>query len=152
VELASIPSESGLVSAPRRTTTAGGEFDFGPQRAMEWSVRASASGRASARQDVDLRNPRAAPPPERIELERGACNAALVGTVRDASGGPIAKARIARLPNERGAGVPGGPAATSDENGAYEMCVETRWPGCVVVETTAASRQPRWTEPSAPRR
>jgi len=137
VELASIASESGLVAAPRRATNVAGEFDFGPQRAMQWSVRASAPGKASATQDVDLRDPRAAPPPERIELELGACDAALVGTVRDASGGPIAKARIARLPNERGHGVPGGPAATSDDKGAYELCVETRWPGWVVVEVSA---------------
>lgn len=136
VELASLASESGLTSAPRQTTNAAGEFDFGAQRAMEWSVRASAPGKASARQEIDLRNPRAVPPPDGIELALGTCTAALVGTVRDASGGPIAKARIARRSDARSS-VPGGPSVTSDEAGAYELCFEPRWPLWIGVEVTA---------------
>ncbi len=136
VELASIASESGLISAPHRTTNAAGEFDFGPQPAMPFSVRASAPGKASARRDVDLRDPHGAPPSDRLELELGACGAALVGTVRDASGGPIAKARIARLANGRVA-VMGGPGVSSDDKGGYELCLETRWPGWASVEVSA---------------
>ncbi|MBL0218938.1 MAG: sigma-70 family RNA polymerase sigma factor [Myxococcales bacterium] len=136
VDLASIASEGGLTTAPHVTTNDHGEFDFGAQSAMQWSVRASAPGKASARHEVDLRDPRAIPAPDRLELELGACDAALVGTVRDASGGLIAKARISRLRDD-GAGVPGGPATQSDENGAYELCVEPRWPGWVIVEASA---------------
>jgi RNA polymerase sigma factor (sigma-70 family) len=142
VELASVASESGLVAAPRRVTNAAGEFDFGAQRAMPWSVRASAPGKASARLDVDLRDPRATPD----KLELGSCTAAMVGIVRDASGGPIANARVAPLADNLVHGgpgsdssVPGGPAAKTDDKGAYELCLETRWPGWVAVEVSADS-------------
>ncbi|MGE0396209.1 MAG: sigma-70 family RNA polymerase sigma factor [Kofleriaceae bacterium] len=138
VELASLVSESGLVNAPKRVTNAAGEFDFGMQRAMPWSVRASSPGKVSARLDIDLRDPRATPAPDQLELELGSCTAAMVGTVRDASGGPIANARIAPL-GDRSQLVLGGPAAKTDDKGAYELCLETRWPGWVVVEVSADS-------------
>ena len=147
VELASLASESGLGVAPRRTTTATGEFDFGMQPAMEFSVRASAPHRASAALDVDLRNPivRA----DHLEVALGACDAALVGTVRDASGGPIAKARVAWIEAEADARddrldlrsrdtVPGGASVATDDSGTYELCVTTRWPNWVTVEVGAA--------------
>lgn len=136
VELASLASESGLVTAPARTTTSTGEFDFGMQPAMPWSVRASAPGKSGSRIDVDLREPRAVPAPDRLELQLGACTAAMFGTVRDASGGPIVNARIARLPDGHSA-IPGGVAVTTDPKGAYELCVEPRWPGVVAVEVSA---------------
>ncbi len=136
VELASVASEAGLVAAPHQTTDATGGFDFGALPAMAWSVRASAVGKSSARQDIDLRDPGATPDPARLELQLGTCTAALIGTVRDASGGPIAKARIANLALEGGI-VPGGPAAVTDDNGGYELCVEARWPGWVDVEVSA---------------
>ncbi|MDB4958785.1 MAG: hypothetical protein JWO36_6354 [Myxococcales bacterium] len=136
VELASFASESGLVTAPRRTTSAAGEFDFGPQPAMEWSVRASAASKASASVEVDLRNPISTPAPDHLELELGTCNAALFGTVRDASGGAIAKARIARA-FESNSGVPGGSSVITDDKGTYEICVEVSWPGLVAVEASA---------------
>ena len=136
VELTSLASESGLVTSPQRTTTSTGEFDFGMQAALPWSVRASAPGKAGARVDVDLREPRSTPPSDRLELQLGACTAAMFGTVRDASGGPIVKARIARLPDGPSA-IPGGVAVTTNDKGAYELCVETRWPGRVAVEVSA---------------
>lgn len=136
VELASVASESGHGVAPRRTTNSAGEFDFGAQRAMEWSVRASAAGKSAAAVDVDLRDPRATPRSDQLELQLGACDAAMVGTIRDASGGPIAGARVAHLA-ERESTVPGGPAVISDERGAYELCLETRWPGWIAVEVSA---------------
>ena len=136
VELASLATESGL-APPRRTTNAAGEFDFGPQGAMEWSVRASAPGKASTSIDIDLRSPAASP--EHLVLELGACDAAMIGTIRDASGGPIAKARVARLPTGKPVSVPGGPAVLSDDKGRYEMCVEARWPYDVAVEVSAES-------------
>ena len=136
VELASLATESGVGVPPRRATNAAGEFDFGAQPAMELSVRASAAKRSSATIDVDLRDPTVKS--ERLELVLGACDAAMVGTVRDASGGAIAKARIARLDLESHGDVPGGPAVMTDEGGSYEMCVETRWPPEVTVEVSAA--------------
>ncbi|MBA3459917.1 MAG: sigma-70 family RNA polymerase sigma factor [Deltaproteobacteria bacterium] len=136
VELASLASESGLVTAPRRTTTSTGEFDFGVQAAMPWSVRATAPDKTGAIVDVDLREPHRAPPPDRLELQLGTCAAAMFGTVRDASGGPIVKARIVRLP-EGISSVPGGLAVTSNDKGTYELCVEPRWPGFVTVDVSA---------------
>jgi RNA polymerase sigma-70 factor (ECF subfamily) len=136
VELASIATEAGLGAPLRRTTSATGEFDFGEQPAMEFSVRASAPRHASAILDVDLRNPSLRS--DRLELALGACDAAMFGTVRDASGGAIAKARLARLALGSHSNVTGGPAVFTDDNGAYELCVETRWPPSVAVEVSAA--------------
>lgn len=136
VELANLATESGVAAPLRRTTGADGRFDFGLQAAMEWSVRASAPGKTGATQTLDLRNPVLAPPPDRLEIELGACEAALVGVVRDASGGPIAHARVARL--ARGTSpVPGGVAVDTDDQGAYELCVEKSWPGRILVEVSA---------------
>ena len=132
VELASLASESGLVAAPRRVTGADGTFDLGPRLAMAWSVRATAPGRAGAAVDVDLRDPRAQP--DRLELALGTCDTAMVGTVRDASGGPIAGARITSITPD----VAFGFAVETDARGAYELCVEPRWPGMVGVEVSAA--------------
>jgi uncharacterized GH25 family protein len=143
VELASLASESGLVAAPRRTTTRSGDFDFGTQPVLSWSVRATAPGKSATSVDVDLRDPSARPAPDRLELELGACSSAMFGTIRDASGGPIASAQIARLPDVsppfllKPASVPGGPAVTSDDKGAYELCAETRSPGFVGVVVSA---------------
>lgn len=141
VELASIASEAGVMTAPLRTTSANGAFDFGEQAASEWSVRASAPGKTSAIHDVDLRDPTARPTPDRLELELGACDAALFGTIRDASGGPIATARVVRLSADMPTSIPGGPAVISDDKGAYELCLDSRWSGPVrwiVVEVSAA--------------
>jgi RNA polymerase sigma factor (sigma-70 family) len=136
VELASLATESGLGVPLQRSTNAAGEFDFGAQPAMELSVRASATHRASSVVDVDLRNPLVHA--DRLELALGACDSAMFGTVRDASGGAIGKARIARLDLESRGDVPGGPAVLTDENGAYELCAETEWPPAVTVEVSAA--------------
>ena len=136
VELASVATESGLGAPARRSTNSNGEFDFGEQPAMEFSVRASAPKHASAMLAVDLRDPTARP--DHLELGLGACDAAMFGTVRDASGGAIAKARIARLNDGSQTSVTGGPAVVADEHGDYEFCVETRWPPWVAVEVSAA--------------
>jgi RNA polymerase sigma factor (sigma-70 family) len=134
VELASLATESGLGTPAQRTTNAAGAFDFGSQPAMAFSVRATARERASASLSVDLRNPLLRP--EQLELALGACDAAMIGTVRDASGGVIANARIARL--DLDSHVPGGPTVLTDERGAYELCAETIWPPEVTVEVSAA--------------
>jgi RNA polymerase sigma factor (sigma-70 family) len=135
VELASIASEMGLIPAPHSTTNTAGEFDFGPQPPMEVSVRASAPGKSGTAIDLDLRNPYANT--DHLVIELGGCGAMLMGTVRDASGGTIAKARITRLPFEAPSPVPGGNSIVTDESGHYELCVETRWPGWVSIEVSA---------------
>lgn len=137
VTLASLASESGVLPPPRRRTNAAGEFDFGLQPAMEWSVRAAAAGKTGSSVTLDLRDPILVPPPDELEIELGACDAAMVGTIRDASGGPIVGARLARLAIGGMSGVPGGVAAETDDAGAYELCVEKSWPGRVVVEISA---------------
>lgn len=137
VVLASLASESGVVPPARSSTNAAGEFDFGLRPAMEWSVRASAPSRTGASVALDLRNPVSSPPPDRLEIELGACEAALIGTVRDASGGAVAGARLARLTQGGATAVPGGVAAETDDEGAYELCVERAWPGRVLVEVSA---------------
>lgn len=125
----------GLVdTVATRTTNAKGEFDFGPRVAMEWVVTASATGKTGMRMRIDSRDPHASP--DKLELELGACDAALSGTIRDASGGPIAKARVRRIAMGKEV-VLHGSSATSDDNGAYELCVNARWPGWVAVEVSA---------------
>jgi RNA polymerase sigma factor (sigma-70 family) len=136
VELGSLASEAGLVAAPQRMTTSTGDFDFGTQPAMPFSVRATAPGKSGVSIDVDLREPHGAPPPDRLELALGACTAALFGTVRDASGGPVANARIARLPGPRSP-VQAGISVLTNDKGAYELCVETQWPGVVGIAVSA---------------
>ncbi len=136
VELASLASESGAVRPPRIVTDARGAFDFGPWPAMTFSVRASAPHRASATLEVDLRVPGARPAPDHLELSLGACNSAIYGTVRDASGGPIAGARVAELPRGPQT-VPGGPGVVSDDRGAYELCVAPMWPYWVAAGVSA---------------
>ncbi len=135
VELASLASESGLMPAQRRTTNAAGEFDLGLQSPMEWSVRATAPARSGTMLDVDLRDPGVRS--EQLVLELGSCDAAMYGAVRDASGGPIVKAKLARLQQGLRSPVPGGTSVTTDDKGAYELCVEVRWPGWVMVEVSA---------------
>src|SRR5690606_8938934 len=87
VELANVATEGGLGAPLRRTTNATGEFDFGEQPAMALSVRASAPRHSSAMLGIDLRNPSVRS--DKLELALGACDAAMFGTVRDASGGAI---------------------------------------------------------------
>lgn len=137
VELASIASEAGLAASPRVTTNTAGEFDFGAEPALEWSVRASAPGRAPAMLELDLRDPTGHPAPDHLELALGDCTSAMYGTVRDASGGTIANARVTLVPANAPRRVHGGPGVTTDAKGAYELCAETRWPGWVALEAAA---------------
>src|SRR5205814_1690267 len=73
--------------------------------------------------------------PDHLVLALGECTSALFGTVRDASGGPIANARVGLA--LAGHGVPGGPAVVTSATGAYELCAETSWPGWLGVEVSA---------------
>lgn len=94
-------------------TDASGHFDLGEQPADRYSVIAEKAGATRALAFVDLRDPTAKS--DQLRLVLHGCDAALHGIIRDASGGPIAKARV---------GVtPGGEGVLSDDDGKYEVCV-----------------------------
>ncbi len=94
-------------------TGADGTFDFGPRPAARFNVSAEAPGRKPAQIQITLADPKAKP--DQIVLALGDCTSRLFGSVLDASGGVIAKAKI------RVAGLAG---AESDTNGQYDVCVE----------------------------
>ena len=100
-----------------RTTGGDGAFDFGPRVASEYGISALAPGKTGVSLELDLRDPHARPDPSAIELVLGDCRAALSGTVRDASGGTIARARLTQHSRQ------GGVWSESGDDGAYEICV-----------------------------
>lgn len=91
-----------------------GSFDFGPQAASRFDVSAESPGKKPAHLEIITADPTAKP--DQLVLELGACGSRLYGSVLDASGGAIAKARL------RVAGLAGG---ESDDKGEYSVCVET---------------------------
>jgi hypothetical protein len=95
-----------------------GHFDFGGVLLGKYSVLAEVSHATGAITFVDLRNPTPAPPADQLRLVAHACEAVLQGVVRDASGGTIAKARIAET-----SGFITGPGVESEDDGSYELCV-----------------------------
>ena len=97
-----------------RTTGADGRFDFGVQPAAVFMVSAGATDRASAVLPVDNANPRT--PSDQLELKLEGCTHRMFGTISDASGGPIAKARVSA------AGLSG---TESDATGHYSLCVRS---------------------------
>ena len=104
----------GARAAEQRTTGVDGSFDFGPHPLSRYQVAAEASGRVPATSTVELADPALAPPPDRLELRLQGCRASIAGTIYDASGGSIAKARVRRD------GIAG---VVADEHGAYRLCV-----------------------------
>jgi RNA polymerase sigma-70 factor (ECF subfamily) len=151
VELASVATAAGLVEGPRAVTNGSGEFDFGPQVAMTYTVSASAAHWTGAVQSVDLRDPMARPRPDQIELRLGPCDAAMVGSVRDASGGPIVAARVVWVPAGQVDAILTGAAVETDFAGDFELCVEPGREidaqvsadgyGAIVVRTTVRGRE-----------
>jgi RNA polymerase sigma factor (sigma-70 family) len=151
VELASVATAAGIVEGPRAVTNAAGGFDFGPQAAMTYAVSASAPQWTGAVQIVDLRDPTARPRPDHIELRLGPCDAAMVGSVRDASGGPIVAARVAWVPAGEVDAIIAGASVETDPAGRFELCVErgreidaevsAEGYGAVVVRTTVRGRE-----------
>lgn len=117
VRLTSLLVAVELLPEETRTTGADGAFDFGPRVAAEYGISAIAGGKTGASLELDLRDPHARPDPGRIELILGPCRAALSGTVRDASGGTIAHARLTQHTRQ------GGVWTESDDAGAFELCV-----------------------------
>jgi RNA polymerase sigma factor (sigma-70 family) len=89
-----------------------GAFDFGMEPAATFTVSAGAAGHSPASVTIELAAPNAHP--DRITLVLGDCRAHMFGTVTDASGGPIAKARLSV------AGLSGG---ETDVGGQYSICL-----------------------------
>ena len=151
VELASVATAAGIVEGPRAVTNVAGEFDFGLQAAMVYTVSASAPQWTGAVQRVDLRDPTARPKPDQIELRLGPCDAAMVGSVRDASGGPIVAARVAWGPAGQFHTIITGASVETDLAGNFELCVErgreieaevsAEGYGAIVVQTTVRGRE-----------
>ncbi|MEP6865518.1 MAG: sigma-70 family RNA polymerase sigma factor [Deltaproteobacteria bacterium] len=94
------------------TTDGDGAFDLGLQPAATVEVSAEASGFAAASIEVAIANPNVHT--DALVLELGACHTRIFGSVFDASGGGIAKARLSS------AGLAG---TDADTNGAYSLCL-----------------------------
>lgn len=92
---------------------ADGAFDFGPVAPAPVEIAASAPGKAPATLRLSLADPTVVPAPDALELVLGVCKASVYGTVLDASGGPIARARL-----HFGAAV-----VETDEQGRYDRCI-----------------------------
>lgn len=106
-------------AVPPAVLTSGpdGAFDFGPQPAIEIAVWASAPGRAPGGSVVDLRDPTAAPEPDRLELVLGECAQTVFGTVHD-RGGPIAGAALRARTRAAGFAL-----AVTGDDGGYQLCL-----------------------------
>lgn len=100
---------------PRVISDAAGRFDFGPQLAMRYLVVAEKPTITGATLAVDLRTPTAQPAPDQLRLVVHACDASVHGTIRDSSGGVIAKARVEL--------AYGGTGVDGDQEGRYELCL-----------------------------
>jgi protocatechuate 3,4-dioxygenase beta subunit len=91
-----------------------GRFDFGVQPAAVYSVSAEFTDKTPASLVIATSDPRVKPAPDAIVLELGGCTSRLYGTIVDASGGGVAKARLTV------AALGGTEASTSGE---YSLCV-----------------------------
>ncbi len=119
VWLSSALTDAGYEPARRIQTDATGRFDFGRLPPARYRLVAAWPGRTNSRLEIDSRNPLLEPAADRIELSLGACDVAVSGTVRDASGGPIVGASVGR---DRA----GTTRTTAD--GSYRLCTaEGRW-------------------------
>ena len=111
-----IPSPPGGVPPSREvatlTTAADGKFDFGTRPAASWLVSAEAASKTPS--SVLIRSAAPAEKSEQIEIELGDCRSHLVGTVVDASGGGVAKARLS---------VHGTGGVEASNSGEYSLCV-----------------------------
>ncbi len=94
------------------TTDATGAFDFGPQPPPGFLISANAPDRVGVSQWVELRDPKAKPSPDALELKLLGCAAIVTGHVLDSSGGSIEKARV----------VLGSTRVETDHAGAYRVC------------------------------
>jgi RNA polymerase sigma-70 factor (ECF subfamily) len=92
-----------------------GAFDFGERPAATFSVAAEATGFAPSHIEIALANPRTKP--EAIVIALGACRSRIFGSIVDASGGPIPKARLS---------VAGLGGTDADDKGQYSLCIRPR--------------------------
>jgi hypothetical protein len=114
VALHSLLTTAGIQAPVVKDTGEDGAFDFGSRPGAMYQVVASADNLVAAIARIDLTDPTAKPAPDKLELVLRACNVAIVGTVFDNSGGPIAGARVRRE------GLVG--TETTDK-GTYRLCV-----------------------------
>ncbi len=112
VRLAVVVSPSQTLLVAERTAGVDGRFDFGMQPAASFLVSAQGPQRMPASTPIDLADPRAAP--DKLAIDLDPCFAQLTGTVRDASGGPIARARLS---------LTGQVSTLADESGAFSLCL-----------------------------
>jgi RNA polymerase sigma factor (sigma-70 family) len=96
-------------------SAADGSFDFGMRPAAVFVVAASDASHSPA--SISVANAEPQSKPDQLVLELGDCHARLSGTISDAVGGGIAKARIV---------VAGVSVAESEANGAYKLCLTPR--------------------------
>ncbi|HMG54459.1 MAG TPA: sigma-70 family RNA polymerase sigma factor, partial [Kofleriaceae bacterium] len=89
-----------------------GAFDFGVQPAATFAVSAEAPRLTPSSVVIAVADPRAVP--DQLALQLGACRSRLHGSVLDASGGGIARARL--LSAELA-------GTESDERGRYSLCL-----------------------------
>jgi RNA polymerase sigma-70 factor (ECF subfamily) len=118
VRLANVTSEA---RGPRAgdeleavTSGTDGSFDFGVQPAAMFLVSAEADDKTPAAIAIATMDPRGKPASDALVLELGPCRARLYGSIVDASGGGIAKARLA---------VKGLGGAEASATGEYSLCV-----------------------------
>lgn len=116
VRLAGPLTMAGLAPELKVVTDAAGGFDFGMHLATSYFVLAEAPHLTGTMAAVDLRNPTQTP--EQLKIMLHACDASLHGTIHDAGGGVVPKARVSRE-----VGVRTGWGTEADDAGAYELCV-----------------------------
>jgi RNA polymerase sigma factor (sigma-70 family) len=112
VRLAVVVSPLQTLLLAERATQFDGTFDFGEQPAASYVVSAQAPERTPSSIAVDVANPNSHP--DAISIDLDPCVARLVGTVRDASGGVVAGARLS---------VAGQADTLADDAGTYSLCL-----------------------------
>jgi hypothetical protein len=115
VRLVSEANRAGLTPELHVLTDEYGRFDFGPQRWSDYVVVAEMPHLTAAMQMIDTRDPTS--DPSQLHLVLHACEAAIYGKVRDASGGAIAKAHVAWAAAFATVGTDAG------DDGNYDLCV-----------------------------
>ncbi|MCA9676654.1 MAG: carboxypeptidase regulatory-like domain-containing protein, partial [Myxococcales bacterium] len=122
VILTSAASAAGATSPREVVTDDAGHFDFGRRRAAIYEVSAAVAGEGEGAVRIDTRDPGAHPASDALTLVLPGCAHALVGTVRDASGGVIAGAEVRRALGPRFDARPVGAGARTDDAGTYILC------------------------------
>jgi RNA polymerase sigma factor (sigma-70 family) len=112
VRLSVVVSPLQTLLLAERTTSFDGSFDFGVQPAASFVVSAQAPERTPASIAVNAANPNTHPDELAIDLDP--CIARLVGSVHDASGGAIARARLS---------VVGQADTLANDAGEYSLCL-----------------------------